>query len=344
MPRKLLPLLVCIACLAASAPAPVHAAEVVDRVVAVVNGEMVTLGELNARARTILEQAPASLSAMEREQLQRQLLERLLDLRIGEILMRQEAQRLKVEVDTVEIENRLREYRENNNLTEEAMQAQLAVQGKTRAQLVEEIRQELLKNKLLGYMVHRKVVVTDEEVQAYLRSGGAVEASPAPSAPAPSVSGKPQGKVRLELILVNDAATAKKLRDEVAGKKLPFAEAARKHSVGPNAAEGGDMGLMSLGELAPAIRKAAEGLSPGELSQLFQLESMHGFVRMAESSPGGGAPAAPAPAPSMKPAPAMDAGQDLEAVRAQLHKQKLEKIFQEYMDKLKAKALIKINW
>ncbi len=318
--------------------APVTAAEVVDKIVAVINGEIVTLGEINQQLEEWKEKLPVQESAMAQEAMLQQVRESILQRRINEILLKQEVERMDLKIETAEIESRIREFREQQNMDEEAFRAQLALQGKTRAQFMEELEQEMLKQRVIGFNVHRKVVVTDAEVDSYIASGGAVSQ---PLSPAPSASPVPAGgKVRIQLIMVNDANLAKKLHGSISSGDTSFAAAAKEHSIGPGASDGGALGEVSLADLAAPMRKAVEGLTPGDVSAPFQLGDSMAMVRLESHSAGGSAPATPAPA-----SPSLPSGRyDKEAVRAQLVKEKTEQVFKEYLEKLKRKSLIRITW
>ena len=80
------------------------AAQVVDRIVAVVNGEIITFQDLLGRVRLIAGQTPDPATA---EKIAPQVLEDM----INDIVLRQEAERLKVEVSDSEVENEIRQFK-----------------------------------------------------------------------------------------------------------------------------------------------------------------------------------------------------------------------------------------
>jgi arylsulfatase A-like enzyme/tetratricopeptide (TPR) repeat protein len=83
------------------------------------------------------------------------------------------------------------------------------------------------------------------------------------------------GSVRLRLLRVADRSRAERIAERVkAGES--FAEVARAESADPSAAQGGDLGNVSPGDLAEPLRSAAAALAPGEVSPV--LETPAGFV------------------------------------------------------------------
>lgn len=317
------------------------AAQVIDKIVASVNGEIVTLSEINAELEKLKDQLPPQQGTFAQEAMLQKVRESILERRIQEILIKQEIERLELEVETVEVESRIREFREKNNMDEETFRAQLAMQGKTRPQFMKELEFEILKSKVINYNVHRNVFVTDAEIEAFAAGGGVLDQPTPTTAPESPVPGG--GKVRLQLIMVDDAGLADRIHADIAAGKMSFAEAARQHSIGPGKEEGGTLGAMSLGDLAAPMRQALQGLSPGEVSAPFKLEAASAIIRLMDRPASAGAPATPSPTAVGIPSLPV-ASYDKDAIRRQLEKQKTEQLFRDYMAKLKSRSLIEINW
>jgi len=294
-------------------------AQVVDKVVAQVNGEMITLFDLNEKVKayvTQVEKKPFSLSDPRLPELQQRVLNSMID----DLLLRQEAKRMKVNVSDTEVESRIREIRSKAGLTEEQFSRQLSLEGLTRKAFAESLKRDILKKQLLGYMVQRKVVVTDEEIKAYYEANkGDLRAEP--------------GGQRINLIMLNKMDEAKALRQRIVNGQLSFAEAAKKYSIGPGAEQGGDLGKVSFKDLAPDLQKALTGLAPGKISDPVLLDGKPVLLTLGADTK------AAAPAPSSAP--------ELDSVRAgiqeRLFMSKMEQVFTGYMDKLRAKSVIKIN-
>uniref|UniRef100_A0A7C3WCU7 Peptidylprolyl isomerase n=1 Tax=Fundidesulfovibrio putealis TaxID=270496 RepID=A0A7C3WCU7_9BACT len=301
-------------------PAPYASAQnVVDKIVAQVNGEMITLFELNERVRLYVTQvekrpfnpADPAVKAMQ---------ERVLQSMIEDLLLRHEAKRLKINVSDSELENRIREIREKAGLSDAQFTQQLRLENMTRKEFLENLKKDIIKRQILGYMVQRKVLVSDQEIQEYYDAN--------------------KGSLRVEtgqrvgLIMLAKMDEAKALRQRIASGQITFAEAARKFSIGPGAEQGGDLGKVELKDMAPELRQAVEGLTPGGVSQPVLLDGKPVILTLgADSGPTAAAqPSGPAPLESVR-----------NEIYEKLYRVKLEKQFTEYMDKLRSRSVIKVN-
>lgn len=292
---------------------------VVDKIVAQVNGEVITLFELNEKVKvytTQVEKRAFNPSDPAITELQARILKTMVD----DILLKQEATRLKVVVSDTEVDSRIREMREKGGLSDEQFNQQLRLEGMTRKEFASAIKKDILKKQLLGYMVQRKVVVTEEEVKSFYegnKSGMKVETGQ-----------------RIGLIMLGKMDEAKALKQRIASGQISFADAARKFSVGPGAAQGGDLGKVELKDLAPELRQALQNVSTGGVSEPVLLDGKPVLLTIASDTTAKAAPAPSGPPP-------------YESVRDEIferiYKEKLEKQFADYMEKLRSKSVIKIN-
>ena len=313
--------------LAVAAPSFGAQGVVVDKIVANVNGEAITLLDLNEKMRAYVTQIlkrnynPADPGMQE-------LRQQVLGTMVDDILLRQEARRLKITVSDAEIEARIRELKQKNgNMTEEQFVQQLKLEGMSRQRFVEDMRRNLLKEQLLGYMVQRKVVVGDDEIKAYYDAHkGDIHAE------APQTGGQ-----RLGVIMVAKVEEAKALKQRIVSGQISFADAARKFSSGPGAAQGGDLGPMNPQDVDPRLRKVLDGLKPGEVSDPMLLDGKPALVTILGDS---GPKAEAVPAPSSGE-PSFESVRD--AIREKIYREKLDKQFGEYMEKLRAKSVITIS-
>lgn len=288
-------------------------AQTADRIVAVVNGEIVTLYELDKRFAPVMKQFEGKdLSAAEEERvaaMKRQLLDRWIE----DMLILQECQRYGVNVSEAEAEARIKAILQQNKMSDQKFAEELAKKGLTRAEYVAEMRKEMNINRLLDYTVRAKVAVSNEEVEAYYRSNmGAYE------------SGR---KVVLKLIVLPMDMDAESLRKKIVDKDMTFEEAAKKHSVGPGAETGGDLGALAWDQLAPDWRKVLEGVSAGEVSKPFELSGRKALLKLIQDSAG-----------DSRPLPDV-----AERIRDKLAKPKYEESYANFINKLKSKAIIEIK-
>ncbi len=288
-------------------------AVVVDRIVAVVNGEIITLFELNRKIEPLLEQFKARELTREEQdavsRLKRQYLEKLID----DLLLRQEVAKFGVQVSDVEVESQIREFRAENRLSEEELRQQLRLENMTREEFAAAVRQDILKHRLLGAMVRRKVVVTDEELRAHYEAHRADFIA--------------DREVRLSILAMPPGQEVEQLVRRIEAGEITFAEAADLYSDGPGAGQGGSLGLLQWKSLAPEWREALTGVDEGGMSAPFLIQGREAVLFLEETRGG--------------------AEQSFEEVRLEieksLHALKLEERFKNYMDQLRSTAVIDVR-
>ncbi len=310
------------------------AAELVDRVVAVVNGKLITLFDLNTRVGELV-QRTQGISFRPDDPRAEELRRQVLDTMISDILVEQEAARLKVNVSETELDSQIEEIRKKNNLTQQQFVSELAKEGMTVKQFRERMRQDNMKKRLLGFMVHRKVLVTDDEVRDYY------EKNKGSLATTRSILG-PKTSGNIGFIMVPTKKQAEELRAKITAGSISFAEAAKRYSIGPGREQGGDLGDVQAKDLAPPLRDALTSVPAGQVSQPVMLDGKAVLLTMRA-----GQGAAPKPAPAPVPATPVGDGPSFESAREQiqemLYKQKFDKLFQEYMDNLRSKAVVEVK-
>ena len=143
------------------------AAEVVDRIVAVVNGKMITLSEVNQNLALVLESAEVK-KAVDSDDLDvKELRSKILQKMIDDLLLEQEAVKFNIEVADSELRVYLDDFKKQNRLTDEQLVAYLTKQGMTLDGYKDKVRKNMLRNRVVAVMVQRKVVVTEEEIEEY---------------------------------------------------------------------------------------------------------------------------------------------------------------------------------
>jgi peptidyl-prolyl cis-trans isomerase SurA len=232
--------------------------EATDRVVAVVNNDAVTLGELQEAIAAFRQENPKPGTPSD-EELARQFLQRLIETR----LQLQEADREKVVVEASEVEDelgqRLKRLGASSGADTEAM---LKAQGLTMEAVRKRVRDSLRIARIVRRKVTLRISVTDQEIDGYvtehrekLDTGLGYHARHILVTPAGDSDAAWEGaRIRAGMIraqLVDGA---------------DFAELARLHSQDASAKAGGDLGRLKRGELAPDVEAEILGLEVGEVS------------------------------------------------------------------------------
>jgi peptidyl-prolyl cis-trans isomerase SurA len=241
----------------AGEPPPVRDGQaVIDRVVAVVNGDAIMMSELQ---ESIILYRREARSAPEGGELERVVLNRLIDHR----LQVQEARRQKIEITEDELRTVVEDFTRRNGGDREKIEAQLLAQGVTWEALRRELREQILAQRVRSRRVVRRASITEAEVSAYLAENRnrfeaglkyharhiAVTADP-PSSPAAWERAKQEVD---EIVAALAAGT-------------DFAELARTRSKDPSAAAGGDLGWLARGELDPSFEGPLLQVGKGEVT------------------------------------------------------------------------------
>lgn len=302
-----------VACLLCCPLGTARAADLVDRVAAVVNGEFITLFEVNENLKPYLERfGDRALGPAERAQLEsvrRQVVDRM----INDILIKQDAARLNIVVSDSEVAEQVRQIRNRSRLNDEEFENRLKLEKLTRQEFEARLRDDMLRQRLLGAMVRRKVVVTPEEVQQYYDANKARYGKDA--------------KVDLGLIMLPPGQDAEELRRQILAGRIGFEEAAKQYSVGPGAQQGGAIGVLGLGDINEDWRAALQGVKPGDLSRPFPVREYQALLKLKSSSAGS----------------VQTLSEVQEDIREALSKRKQDEYFNEYMEKLRSKAVIDVK-
>lgn len=279
-----------------------QATTVVDRIVAVVNGEIITYQELVQQIRLSTGQEPdqAMLAKIGPDALQAM---------IDSLILKQEAARLKVEVTDAEVDGEIRQFKARRQMNDDDFVRGLRLQGLTPEQFRQRTREDIVKRQMLGYMVRRKVVVTQEEVDAYIAKNHAELTA--------------ETHLALQIVVVPDAERAAAVHRELASDKVKFDDAVRKYSIGPKE-DNGVMRDVRLKDLDTPWRTALRDMKTGDVSAPFQVTDKWVVAKIVDSSAG--------------PKQELAAVQD--EAREALMRPKLEERFKEYMNGLRTKAVV----
>lgn len=321
---------------------PVEAA-ILDRIVANVNGEIITLRDLNAeveqRARTA-----EGASSSDSGSIQRDTLEKMVE----ETLTRQQAKKLGIVISDNELNAAIDKIKIDNNLNDAEFIASLREQGYSIEYFRETLRMDLMKARIINQEVRAAVVVSDEEVEAYLRMNNpdAMEAEPEPE---PAEDDGKRAHVRNISITVPAEATEEEIEQkmelaEKLRKKLErgadFEELAAEYSDGMNEVMGGDLGVVSFKDLDRRIRAAMEKLKPGKVSKPVKAgEAIHIFqvVEIVENDE------AKEKNDNKEEVQSQFSAEDMERARKILTDRRLKDKYEEWIRSLKDSAIIQIN-
>jgi peptidyl-prolyl cis-trans isomerase SurA len=240
----------------------------VDRIVAVVNKEVITLSELNeaigAAERQLRRQGT---QAPAREVLERQLLERL----ILDKAQLQLARDSGIRVDETQVDRAVQRVAEQNNLTLTAFRAALERDGVPFDGFRQDLRDQIILTRLREREVDDKIQVSDTEIDLFLEENSAQSAERAEYNLAHVLVRVPD-QASPELI---EAARAKAEKARAEAESGDFRAVAASYSDAPDALQGGAIGWRTGDRLPELFAEAVSKMNPGQVSPV--LRSSAGF-------------------------------------------------------------------
>jgi peptidyl-prolyl cis-trans isomerase SurA len=241
----------------------------VDRIVAVVNDEVITNNDLNERVQLVVRQIQRQGGQLPPvDVLQRQMLDRM----VNDLVQVQMAKENGLKVDDLTLDRTIERISQENNLSAADFRKALERDGIRYSRFREDIRSEILLARLREREVENAVVVTDAEVETEL----AREAKQA--------SGDSEFRLAHVLVLVPAQASNEQIeqrrRKALAAlselrRGTNFAQVAATYSDAPDATQGGNLGWRASARLPALFLESLDKLQPGEVSDI--LRSPNGF-------------------------------------------------------------------
>lgn len=252
-------------------------AQTLDRIVAVVEDDVILERELDNEAATIVNKLRSNNVTIPPEYvLRKQVLERM----IVDKLQRQVAARSGIQVSDEMLRNSVAEIASRNNLSVEDFRQELVSQGMDYKAFEENLRNEIIVNQLRGREIGARIKVTDAEVAHYLETQSKAGSS------------NTQYHLGHILISVSEGASAgviQKAREKAdqivadlrSGKD--FRETAISVSNDDNALKGGDLGWRGLGQIPTLFTDVVSTMAQGDVSDPIRSPSGFHIIKMLET-------------------------------------------------------------
>jgi peptidyl-prolyl cis-trans isomerase SurA len=235
---------------------PAPAAGPTNRIVAVVNGDIVTASEVSGRARLFaLNAGMGSAGGDVVERLRPQVTRLLVDER----LRMQEVQRRGIPVPDEDVAEAVREIEGRNGLPPGALANQLRATGIAPRALYDQIRNQIGWSRLVRQQLGQQGQIGSSEIDDFVAAHKAR-------------TGEPEYLVSEIFVPVDDPAAEPEVRrfvDDVVGqlrRGVPFPAAATQFSQSQTALQGGDMGWVRPGEFDPAVGSVVSQMPPGAIA------------------------------------------------------------------------------
>jgi len=251
-------------------------AEVLGKIAAVVEDDVILEQELNQEVSTIEQRIQASKSQMPPESiLRKQVLEKM----IIDRLQRQLAEKAGITVTEEMLNNSAADIAQRNNMTLQQFRAELEHQGMTYKGFLDNMRNEIIINQLRSREIGGRIKVTDREVDHYLETQGKVGEEAA------------QYHLGHILIAVKEAASASEIQKAQSKadnlvKKLragqDFSQAAMSESEDDNALKGGDLGWRTVNDIPTLFADKVSQMRAGEIADAVRSPSGFHIIKMLE--------------------------------------------------------------
>ncbi|MBW2621340.1 MAG: peptidylprolyl isomerase [Deltaproteobacteria bacterium] len=294
-------------------------AKIVDRILAIVNGEIITMQEVNTRIDVYLKRSPTKDEARLKA-LRKNILNSLIDIK----LIEHGNKELGITVTDKEVEQAMERIRKSSGLSQENFEIDVKRTGMTMALVRQDVRDQLNRMKLVEKTMRPRIIISKDAVRAYYKEH--------------QDEYKIENKIHLRniLLLIPSGATkddiqvileqAKEITEKIRAG-LDFSEAVRKFSKDRNARTGGDMGLLSSSDLAKVIRDALKDLEEGQITQPLRLGQTVQILQLVQRL-------------DQEDKIFIRAQKDIQEI---LEQRELKKRFEKWFEELRAKSVIEIK-
>lgn len=265
--RAMLILLCLIGCL--SAPIPGISAETSNKVVALVQEDVITLHELNNRIEEITGQTREEISASG-EEYYTEVSNRVLDLMIDEMLARNKIKELELDTTANEINDSIESIKRSNKWTQEDLLKHLEQEGLSYEKLREKIKDEIEHRRLIDFEVQSKILIRDEEIEEYynIHREEYQRQSEVEIAGIFLFKQDPNDQSEEDMLIEKGNSILRRL-----DKGEAFEDLAREFSQGPGANEGGNLGIFQESQIDADLSKVIDNLAEGEISGLIKRDN-----------------------------------------------------------------------
>ncbi|MFC1533802.1 peptidylprolyl isomerase [Thermodesulfobacteriota bacterium] len=244
-------------------------AETSNRVMAVVNEDVITLYELNKKIEEMTGQTWDNVRAQDNKKYL-ETRQAVLDLLINERLTQEKIQELGIQVTQDQIDATIENIKKTNRLTQEDLIEGLKTRGIIYEKYRKTIKKELEVSRLINYEVESKILIREEQIIQYYHKHkdefhGEAQVHIA------SIflkQNKPNDKEESEELTKKCEKILARLRN---GED--FGKIAREFSQGPGADEGGDLGKFKTAQIDPGLLKILAELPEGGISDLINREN-----------------------------------------------------------------------
>lgn len=292
-------------------PAGVHC-EVVDRIIAIVNDDIITLKDVERYVHVEKQGKYTSVN----EYLRNLELKEKIDIFINDMLIKQQAKKLKIDISDREVEGIVENVKKQNLITETELREQLKKENITYKDFRDGIKMNILRSRVLARVISPEVKITDDDLKEYYDK---------------HLNEFKEEEYRLKQIFVSgqrqDGAQRAMAAYKLLSEGKPFEDVAAEWSDDPSAKTGADIGYVKKEDLMPQLKQSLSQVTPGSYTQVIQTPYGFNILKLVDVKKSGTLP--------------FDAAKD--AIRGKVVFDESEKRYKEYINKLRKSSYIEVK-
>jgi len=267
-------------------------AELIDRVVAEVNDEVITLSEVEEEGQAFFRKIAVEAPPQDRDEAMARARVDVLDGLIDKTLIRQEAEKQEISVTEEETDAAFQQILATANVSRDTFLERLYASGLDEVTYRSNLQSQILQNKLISREIRSKIIITEDKILDYydaqytrrVDEGSYYLLQIGVSWGETQVSQSSAGAIAEEKI--NARKQAERVQ-KLARSGQDFRELARKFSDLPSAADGGDIGVFQEDDMASYMKNAVLSLKPGEISPIIETPVGYQFFKLLSTREGG---------------------------------------------------------
>lgn len=247
-----------------------NSSEIVDRIVAVVNEDIISLSELNNAVQVYAEKIKSFGYPLEKErEMLYKVREDMLNQLINQKLTDQESKKYNIAISEKELDNAIERVKEVNKYTDEELRDILAKEDLSMEAYRDQIKKYLIRSKLINYAVKSKIIITKDEIKSHYDSN----------------IDKYRGEKKYHLKNIirlfvsgmsDDENQQINIKMENIYEKLKsgqvFEDVSREYDNSDSDIKSLDLGTFNYNELSKEVQEAVKGLKAGEFTKVFATE------------------------------------------------------------------------
>ncbi|MFB0507831.1 MAG: peptidylprolyl isomerase [Thermodesulfobacteriota bacterium] len=299
-------------------------ATIIDKIVAIVNGEIITLAELERYYSTPRDGSKATGNPGENGAKILESRREALDRLIEEKLVDQQCKKQSIRVSARDLDMAIEDVKKVNAITDEQLRGALMAEGLTLEDYRQQLREQIRRARLISRVVRKEVIIDDERLKRFYSEH--IERFKEPD----------QIRASHILIMIRQGADdllveALRHKGETILERLrrgeDFQELARLYSDDASAKNGGDLGFFKRGELLPEFERATLSLQPGQVSGLVRTKIGFHIIKVTERKEGSVIPYE----------------EVTEKVRNHYIKEESKRLYEAWLKKVKAESFIEVK-